>query len=120
MDIPILKVPTYFLIGLAVLCNVGAQACMKLYASKEKFSVLPTSTPILLSIFLYGISFILTAKILEKVDLSIASPLMAGMSFALVLLVSALFFQESISMMKLFGLLLITLGIYFISSGSNL
>ncbi len=52
---------------------------------------------------------------LSRVDLSVAYPVMSGLVFLLVLGVSAFFFSETITFMRLMGVLLILSGVFAIS-----
>ena len=60
---------------------------------------------------LYGVAVVLWVVILQKLPLSIAYPFVA-LSFVVVPLAAALFFQESLSLKTLSGAVLILAGIY--------
>lgn len=68
----------------------------------------------LLGLFFYGISTLLWIKILEKIDISIAYPLMA-ISYIIVTIGANIFFQEGITTSKIIGMIFIILGVYFIA-----
>ncbi len=63
----------------------------------------------------FGISFIFMSAALTRVDLSVAYPVMSGLVFMLVLGVSVFFFSEHVTLMRLFGVLLILSGVLAIS-----
>ena len=101
----------------AVLCNVTAQLSMK-YSSHEtlanKWSYL-TSPWLLLAVALYGLSFLLTIRVFAVNPLSVASPTMAGATFFLIATRSAILFGESFGLQKAAGILLIFVGIFFLT-----
>lgn len=65
-------------------------------------------------LFFYGISTLLWIKILEKIEVSIAYPVMA-LSYIIVMLVSYFIFGEQISFFKILGILFILIGVFFIT-----
>ena len=104
----------------AVLCNATAQLAMKLASQTDRVFIQglgpwlsPWVTPwILAALTLYGASFVLTVRIFSLVPLSLATPVMAGATFLLVSISSALFLGEQLSDIKILGMLLIIAGIY--------
>jgi multidrug transporter EmrE-like cation transporter len=52
---------------------------------------------------------------LSRIDLSVAYPIMSGLSFLLVLMVSALFLKESIQPIQLLGCVVILTGVWLVS-----
>lgn len=73
-----------------------------------------TSPFVLLGLFLYAVSTIFWLEVLSKVDLSYAYP-MISIGYALVLILSWIFFNERLSFIRIFGILLICGGVFFIS-----
>ena len=67
-----------------------------------------------LGIAFYAINFILWMKVLTKVDLSMALP-MASASYILVPIISVIFLHEQVGFIRWMAILLIIVGIYFIS-----
>jgi multidrug transporter EmrE-like cation transporter len=63
----------------------------------------------------FGVSFVFLSAALTRVDLSVAYPVMAGVVFLLVLLVSAGYFGEALNGYRLFGIAAILSGIAVIS-----
>lgn len=102
----------------AISCNVAAQVLMK-FASRGGFNLRDItylfSLPVLASIVLYGLSFLLTLQVFSSNALSIASPLMAGISFIGIGIASWYFFSEDMTMTKVAGMLVIALGIYLLT-----
>ena len=65
-------------------------------------------------VLIYLFNFFLWMTILAKIDLSVALPL-AGSSYILVPIAAVFFLHEVVKPMRWLGLVLIVLGIYFIS-----
>lgn len=63
----------------------------------------------------YGINVILFAKALEKLPVSVAYPVLAGASLALISLVAAMLFHEKLASIHWFGAALIVAGIILIT-----
>lgn len=63
-------------------------------------------------LFFYGLSTLLWIKILEKIEISVAYPVMA-MSYIIVTIGASLFFQEMITGYKITGIIFIIIGIIF-------
>lgn len=102
----------------SVLCNVGAQLAMKYGGQVPSASdaLAPWRSPWLLgAVMLYGLSFLLTVKVVAVNPLSVASPAMAGSTFFLVTLMSWLLLGESMGLQKLAGITLIVGGIVLLS-----
>ena len=72
-----------------------------------------TAPMILLGLFLYVLSSVLWVMILSKVDLSIAYPLLS-LGYILILFLSWAFLHETISPVRLAGVVLIIAGVYFV------
>ncbi len=68
-----------------------------------------------IGVICFGVSFMFMSAALSRVDLSVAYPVMSGLVFLLVLGVSAFFFSETITFMRLMGVLLILSGVFAIS-----
>lgn len=89
------------------------------YASKSNISLNilghQVSAWLFPAVFLYGLSFLLTIKVLETNDLSIASPMMAGLTFFLVALTSYFILGEGFNAQKILGVCFVVLGIVFLA-----
>jgi len=72
-----------------------------------------------LAMICYGASFIMWAIIVERMPLSIAMPLNVGFVNLAVLLVSALYFKEIITLPQWIGAGAIILGVTLISMGGK-
>lgn len=103
---------------IAVLCNVGAQLSMK-YAGREqqaaKTLAIWLSPWLLGAVMLYGISFLLTVRVVAVNPLSVASPAMAGGTFFLITMASWLLLGEGIGYQKIAGIAFIFMGIVLLT-----
>jgi multidrug transporter EmrE-like cation transporter len=118
------------LAALAIACNSGAQMLIKHASSLRDASDAAVSTsgvsllgglnPMSLAaaLFLYGLSFVLTAFVYARLPLSVASPLMAGATFVLISLGSVFWFQETLTAMHVAGMACIVLGMLLLVQGA--
>jgi multidrug transporter EmrE-like cation transporter len=107
---------------LAVFCNASAQVAMK-FAGRAGLSgaaVAADTTSrwlawlspwLLASVALYGLSFLLTIRVFANNALSVASPLMAGLTFVCIVMASWLVLGEAMDVRKVGGIVLILAGI---------
>jgi len=106
---------------LAVLCNASAQVAMK-FAGRAGMSGAEAVEPVsrwmawlspwlLASVALYGLSFLLTIRVFANNALSVASPLMAGLTFLCIVMASWLVLGETMDVRKIGGIVLILAGI---------
>ena len=80
-----------------------------------QFLVKSFSSPlVILGLALYVISAAIWVMVLSKVDLSFAYP-MLSLGYILILIISAVFLGEAITFLRIIGVILICLGIFFIS-----
>ncbi len=91
----------------------GVQSPKPLFPVKQEF-LLFVSWPVLLGIFLYGLSTITWIFALQKSELSTAYP-MVSLSYVFIIVVSYFLFNEPISVFKWTGAALICLGVFLIS-----
>jgi small multidrug resistance pump len=89
----------------AILLEVAATVFMKL---SNGFSKL---TPTLVMALLYGISFFPLAIALKKMEVSTAYAVWSAVGTALVTMIGMFLFKETMSMMKVFAIALIILGV---------
>lgn len=72
-------------------------------------------TPLfIIATFFYGLSFLAYAVVLSKMEVSKAYPISVVSAVVLILLFSVIFLQESISILKVIGILLSILGVVLI------
>lgn len=73
-----------------------------------------TNPVVLIGLLLYGTSFIFWVKILSTEELSRVYPIVVAANITLVLLASAFFLKETISPLKVLGIIVIIVGIYLV------
>lgn len=73
----------------------------------------------IMGIFFYAVNIIFFVIALKKIPVSIAYPVLSGSSFLLLVLASVFFFHESLSILKIFGTVLIFLGILILATQSG-
>lgn len=72
------------------------------------------NVPVMCGILSYGISFLLWIKVLSKVELSYAYP-MVSLGYVIIMIFSYFFFKENISFLRVVGVLLIIMGVVLVS-----
>lgn len=114
----------YILIALYVIFAVGGSTLIKYGAITKAVTIL--TVPIVnvgltlmsfLGIVCYGLSFLLYIVLLSKFDLSFISPVTVGLVYVLLMLTAAFVFQESFTILKVVGCVIILAGILMILSG---
>lgn len=98
----------------------SAQLLYKMGADRLSFDLLMllSNWPLLLGMFIYGIGAVLLIIALKHGEVTILYPVIAT-SYIWVTLFSWILFGESISYLKLIGIISIVVGIVFISFGSK-
>lgn len=102
------------------LANVFIKAGMRCYSGSINFKMLfyILKNPfVILGLLFFGGAFIGYSFLLSRMQLSIAYPIMTGAGFAIVCILSSFWFNESFNLLKIFGILLIFIGIVFLSRG---
>lgn len=80
---------------------------------KSILSIL-TNAPVMLGTISYGLSFLIWIKVLSKVELSYAYP-MVSLGYIIVMIFSYFLFKENISFMRIAGVLLIISGVILVA-----
>ncbi|WP_368487626.1 SMR family transporter [Clostridium sp. BJN0013] len=83
------------------------------YLIPSIFNILK-NMPVMLGIISYGLSFLLWIKILSKVELSYAYP-MVSLGYVITMLFSYFVFKENISFVRILGVVFIIFGVILIS-----
>lgn len=83
------------------------------YLLPSIFSILK-NMPVMLGIISYGLSFLLWIKVLSKVELSYAYP-MVSLGYVITMIFSYFVFKENISFIRILGVVFIILGVILIS-----
>lgn len=120
-----MQLMTYLLLTIALTLNAAANIFIKAAMRSSAGSSLPlvlrdsVSNPLLwcgVACFAFALAFY--SAVLSRMPLSLAYPIMTTGGFALVLLVSTLWFGERLSGLQSVGLLLILTGVWLASSNS--
>lgn len=70
--------------------------------------------PVMCGIISYGLSFLLWIKVLSKVELSYAYP-MVSLGYVIVMIFSYFLFKENISFVRILGVAFIIAGVFLVS-----
>jgi small multidrug resistance pump len=92
-------------LALAILMEVLGTTCMKL---SEGFSKL---VPSVMVFVLYGACFSLMILALKRIDLSVTYAIWSGLGTALIAVIGIVYFQESVSLLKVASIVFIVLGV---------
>lgn len=95
----------WFYLAMAILLEVMGTTCMKL---SEGFSRL---IPSVLVFVLYMVSFSFMILALKKMELGVVYAIWAGLGTALIALIGIVWFQESVSLLKIVSIVFIVLGV---------
>lgn len=113
----------------SVTCNVIGQILIKkgvdgLESNSLNFilvsipKIILGSPLIIAAVFIFGLSFLLWIVVLARVDVSFASPFQ-GLSYVLTALGAYFIFGESLTFIKVVGILIIVFGIILLTISSN-
>lgn len=110
----------YILTVIYIALTTGGLFCLKLGGDSLALSFkdginLKVGFLTTFGLLLYVCSFLLWQKLLATYDLSYIVPLTTGVVQAIVLLLSYFFFKESISVVNVIGIILVIIGVVFIS-----
>lgn len=83
------------------------------YLLPSIFNILK-NMPVMLGIISYGLSFLLWIKVLSKVELSYAYP-MVSLGYVITMMFSYFVFKENISLIRILGVVFIILGVVLVS-----
>ena len=103
----------YIFLTLAVLFNVAGYIIFKMISSRQEDLVWLLSFAAALALGAINVFFF--TKALKEINFAVAYPAFSGASITLVVLVSALMFQERIQSINLLGAAIVVLGIYFLT-----
>jgi len=95
----------WFCLAMAIVLEVGGTTCMKL---SEGFTRL---IPSVLVFVLYMASFAFMILALKKMELGVVYAIWAGLGTALIALIGIVWFQESVSLLKIASIVFIVLGV---------
>jgi len=95
----------WFYLTMAILLEVMGTTCMKL---SEGFTRL---IPSVLVFVLYGVCFALMILALKRIELGVTYAIWSGLGTALIALIGIVWFQESVSLLKIVSIGFIVLGV---------
>ena len=95
----------WFYLAMAILTEVTGTTCMKL---SEGFT---RAIPSVLVFVLYMVSFAFMILALKKMELGVVYAIWAGLGTALIAIIGILWFQESVSLLKIVSIVFIVLGV---------
>lgn len=106
------------LVMVAAALSVAAQVFFKFASQRAALSLAGTlfNVPLLLGFASYAIVALVFVNALKEGELTVLYPLLAT-SYIGVALVSPLFFDDSLNTMKVAGMLIVIMGVYFIARG---
>ena len=106
----------WLILLLGVLSNASASVLIKVAMSSkdeqlQNIQSIITNPPLLSGVCLYGIAFVLYALALTHLPLNVAHPILTSGSIAIVGIASVSLFGESLSIINVFGIVFIILGV---------
>jgi len=100
-----------------VLVKYGASSLELNFAGKYLITSIISilkNAPVMCGIISYGVSFLLWIKVLSKVELSYAYP-MVSIGYILIMFFSYFLFKENISIIRILGVILIVAGVVLVA-----
>lgn len=114
----------YIFLGISILLAVTGQLLMKkgmmifgtFPASQLLFKIIPMflNPYVFFGFACFGLSSIFWLVVLSRLELSLAYP-MVSVAYILVAIASWLFFKENVNLVRWLGILIIVLGVFFVS-----
>jgi multidrug transporter EmrE-like cation transporter len=114
----------WLILILGILSNASASVLIKVAMTAKDTPIelsnplsVVGNIPLVSGVGLYGLAFVLYALALTYLPLNVAHPILTSGSIALVSMASVLLFGESLTMIKIAGIMLITLGVTALTAG---
>ena len=95
----------WFFLAMAIVSEVAGTTCMKLSQGFTK------PVPSVAVFVLYGICFSFIILALKKIELSITYAIWSGAGTALIAIIGIVWFQESVTLLKIVSLVLVVAGV---------
>ncbi|MDB5771081.1 MAG: small multidrug resistance pump [Burkholderiales bacterium] len=105
--------PAWLMLAVAITAEIIATSALKL---SDGFTRL---WPSLLVICGYGLSFYLLAQVLKTLEVGIVYAVWSGVGLAAIALIGVVWFNETVSLMKLAGLFSILVGVVLLNLASS-
>jgi small multidrug resistance pump len=113
---------TWITLSIAIIFNAAANILIKAGMQGGGNIGLPEmmrqrflSLPMLGGMACFILALAAYSYVLSRMNLSVAYPIMTSAGFAIIYLAAVIFFHETIKMTQIIGVVLVSLGIYFIS-----
>ncbi len=111
--------PTYLIVTLAILIGtlgnflikIGSKALPTTGLNSETVLKILTNVPLMFGIVCLFASFPFYSMTLQRLNLSVAFPLVQNITFALLLVLSYFFLKESLTVINFLGIVLIMVGL---------
>ncbi len=117
---------TYLILALAIILNAFANILIKIGMSKVQLpdrcsilyllSIMIKNGYVLTGIASFGLALISYSYVLNKINLSIAYPLMTSIGYIIVVSFSILYLSEKLVPLQILGLFLIIVGVWLVAS----
>ncbi len=100
-----LKAMTWILLIVAIVLEVSGTICLKLSDGFTK------TGPIIAMLAFYALGLGLLAIVIKTIDISIAYAIWSGLGTALIAIIGIMWFHEPATLVKIFSIVLIVVGI---------
>ncbi len=97
-----------------VLLKIGSVKMQEIKGSLEFLNAIVRNGYVWAGLINFALAFILYAKILTSMKLSIAYPIMTSAGFIIVSVASVFLLKEDFSLLRILGLLIVAIGIWLI------
>jgi len=101
-----------------LLLRFGMSKFGNLFVSKDKiisdFLRLAVNPFVILGLLFYGLGFLIWLKILTTFEVSKVYPIMVSVTITLVLFGSSVFLKENVSFLRVFGVIVLMLGVFLV------
>jgi len=114
----------YLILGLAIVLNASANIMMKVgmvrlgkQPTVMALAIKAATSPIIIAgIFCFVGALALYMTVLQKMNLSIAYPIMTSVGYMIVILISWLFLKEQLQLIQVIGFFLIIGGVWLVAA----
>lgn len=110
---------SYILVAIAGVLTAAGNVCLKISRSNEfgiDFINLNFNPYFMLGILFYAVNVVLFSKSLDKLEVTVAYPLLTAVGYIALFFISVTYLGETVNYVKIIGAVLILLGISFLVS----
>ncbi|MEN8219263.1 MAG: multidrug efflux SMR transporter [Pseudomonadota bacterium] len=111
--VPDLKTVSWILLVVAIVLEVSGTICMKLSDGFTKMG------PVMAMLTFYAFGLSLLAMALKTIDVSVAYAVWSGLGTALIAIIGVMWFKEPATLVKMFSIILIVLGVVGLNLGGG-